>query len=41
MATKAKYPIAVVDNLNHLLGVVVRVSVIAGIRGSEKGDSNA
>jgi glycine betaine/proline transport system ATP-binding protein len=41
MATKAKYPIAVVDHMNHLLGVVVRVSVIAGIRGTEKGDANA
>ncbi|MDA3932070.1 MAG: glycine betaine/L-proline ABC transporter ATP-binding protein [Tenericutes bacterium] len=41
MATKAEYPIAVVDEQNHLLGVVVRVSVLAGIRGKREGDSNA
>ncbi|MFW6319298.1 MAG: quaternary amine ABC transporter ATP-binding protein [Bacillota bacterium] len=41
MATKAQYPIAVVDNFDHLLGVVVRVSVIAGIRGKKEGEANA
>lgn len=38
MATKANYPIAVVDDKKRLLGVVVRVSVIAGIKGIEEGD---
>ncbi len=38
MASKARYPIAVVDDEKRLLGVVVRVAVIAGIKGIEKGD---
>lgn len=33
MASKTKYPIAVVDENRKLLGLVVRVSVIAGIHG--------
>ena len=36
MATSARYPIAVVDDKERLLGVVVRVSVIAGIKGVDK-----
>ena len=36
MATSARYPIAVVDDMKRLLGVVVRVSVIAGIKGVDK-----
>ncbi len=40
MATKANYPIAVVDEKKRLLGVVVRVSVIAGIKGIEEGDED-
>ncbi|TVP96893.1 MAG: glycine betaine/L-proline ABC transporter ATP-binding protein [Acholeplasmatales bacterium] len=36
MATTAQYPIAVVDENHRLLGVVVRVSVIAGIKGADK-----
>ncbi len=35
MASEAKYPIAVVDSENKLLGVIVRVSVLSGI--SRKG----
>ncbi len=35
MASEAKYPIAVVDSDNKLLGVIVRVSVLSGI--SRKG----
>ncbi len=38
MASKATYPIAVVDEKRRLLGVVVRVAVIAGIKGVDKGD---
>ncbi len=43
MASKTKYPIAVVDEKKKLLGLVVRVSVISGIHGKlEEGvDSNA
>ena len=33
MAGKTKYPIAVIDESNRLLGLVVRVSVITGIHG--------
>ncbi len=38
MASEAKYPIAVVNDDNKLLGVIVRVSVISGI--SRKGGNN-
>ena len=40
MATSAKYPIAVVDDKRKLLGVVVRVAVIAGIKGIKNGEVN-
>lgn len=36
MASKTKYPIAVVDDNRKLLGLVVRVAVIAGIHGKEE-----
>ncbi|MGM0435956.1 MAG: quaternary amine ABC transporter ATP-binding protein [Bacillota bacterium] len=39
MASKSKYPIAVVDEDRKLKGIIVRVSVIAGIHGKNlKGD---
>ncbi len=38
MATQSSYPIAITDDEGRLLGVVVRVSVIAGIRGIAEGD---
>ena len=41
MATSAKYPIAVVDDEHKLKGVVVRVSVLAGIKGLSLDEVNA
>jgi glycine betaine/proline transport system ATP-binding protein len=41
MASKSKYPIAVVDENRKLKGIIVRVSVIAGIHGKHmEGDAN-
>ncbi len=41
MASKSKYPIAVVDENRKLKGIIVRVSVIAGIHGKDlEGDEN-
>ena len=40
MATQSSYPIAIIDEARRLLGVVVRVSVIAGIKGVAEGDGD-